>query len=82
MRTRTLQLASLLLSDIILYSCTIQIPFSTAAALVTITPIHRSVILVQTLALSSESCKRVATSLFGLLGKAESVPGAADILLL
>jgi hypothetical protein len=35
-----------------------------------------------TLALSSESCKRVATSLFSLLGKAESVPGAADILLL
>jgi hypothetical protein len=36
----------------------------------------------QTLALSSESCKCVATRLFSLLGKAESVPGAADILLL
>jgi hypothetical protein len=35
-----------------------------------------------TLALSSKSCKSVATSLFSLLGKAESVPGAADILLL
>jgi hypothetical protein len=35
-----------------------------------------------TLALSSESCKSVATRLFSLLGKAKSVPGAADILLL
>jgi hypothetical protein len=81
-RTRTLQLASLLLSNPILHSCTIQVPFSAAAALATPTPIHRSDILMDTLALSSESCKSVATRLFSLLGKAKSVPGAADILLL
>jgi hypothetical protein len=35
-----------------------------------------------TLALDFKTCKSVATSLFSLLGKTESVPGAADILLL
>jgi hypothetical protein len=37
---------------------------------------------VQSLPLGSKSCKSVATSLFSLLSKTESVPGAADILLL